>query len=159
MADKKLQSLTFIGRPFPDGMMDAQRTFTKSNLEMEKDENFQKFLKDNNLADHRTVMIDFGPDHFMYWYGIVTDQKVEVPKGLMKFVLPEAEVAQEESNGNLTNFNLPLNYIVPTFFKALTDRGIEVYENPGDSETPYFLQDLNLTTKKLVQTWYLKASK
>ena len=101
-------------------------------------------------------MVVFGPENFMYWYGVVTDKEVNVPTGLMKFALPKAEIAEEEESGEQPIFNLPLNVIVPQFFKKLTDEGVEVFENPGDSETPYLLQDLDLKQKKLKQIWYIK---
>ncbi len=77
----------------------------------------------------------------------------------MKYVLPKAEIAEEQETGALSNFNLPLNYIVPDFFGKLEKRGIKVFANPGDSETPYLIQDLDLDNKKLTKIWYLKASK
>lgn len=77
----------------------------------------------------------------------------------MKFELPKAEVAEEdEDNQNLVFFNLPLTSTVPNFLKKVTDSGVEVYQNLGDSDTPYILWDLNLDTKKLTQTLYLKVS-
>ena len=156
MAVKQINELTFIGSTFTDTMMDGQKTFTQTNMEMENDETFKKFLADNDLTDKRTSMVVFGPENFMYWYGVVTDKEVNVPTGLMKFALPKAEIAEEEESGEQPIFNLPLNVIVPQFFKKLTDEGVEVFENPGDSETPYLLQDLDLKQKKLKQIWYIK---
>lgn len=153
--DKKI----FVGRPFPDSMMNAQESFMESNQQMENDEVFQKFLADNNLENKRAAMVVSGPDSFMYWYGVIADVD-EAPAGLMKFELPKAEVAEEdEDNQSIVFFNLPLNSTVSRFTKKIVDSGIHVYRNLGDSDTPYILWDLNLDTKKLAQILYLKASK
>lgn len=152
--DKKM----FIGRPFPDGLMNAQKSFMESNQQMENDETFQKFLADHDLENKRSVLIVSGPDSFMYWYGVQADVD-QVPAGLMKFELPKAEVAEEdEENQNMVFFNLPLTSTVPNFLKKVTDSGVEVYQNLGDSDTPYILWDLDMNTKKLTQTLYLKVS-
>lgn len=153
--DKKM----FVGRPFPDSLMNAQKSFMESNQQMENDETFQKFLADHDLENKRSVLIVSGPDSFMYWYGVQADVD-QVPTGLMKFVLPKAEVAEEdEENQNMVFFNLPLTSTVPNFLKKVTDSGVEVYQNLGDSDTPYILWDLDMDTKKLTQTLYLKVSK
>lgn len=158
---KKIQEkIIFIGRPFADKLMDEQRTYTQSNIEMEQDEVFQEFLASNHLTNKRSSLIVFGPENFMYWYGVTVTNEVEVSRGLMQFVLPQAEVAIEEiSNQNLSYFSQPLNSILPSFFQKISDQGIPIYENPGDSSTPYFLQELDLMTKKMTQMIYLKASK
>ena len=155
--DKKL----FVGRPFPDSLMNAQKSFMESNQQMENDEVFQKFLADNNLENKRSALIVSGPDSFMYWYGVVTDVAADkVPTGLMKFELPAAEVAEEvEENQSLVFFNLPLTSTVPNFAKKVVASGIEVHENLGGSDTPYITWDLDMDTKELAQVMYLKASK
>ncbi|MDF7638536.1 hypothetical protein PT285_03815 [Lactobacillus sp. ESL0791] len=156
--EKEQESLTFIGRPFTDSLMNEQRSFAASNAEMENDQNWQNFLKENNLADCRSSLVVFGPDNFMYWYGVVAEMQV-VPAGLMKYQLPQARVAQEElSNQSLTYFNEPLNLVLPPFLQKVAATGTKVYENIGDSNTPYVLQTLNLATKKLTQTLYLAVS-
>ena len=95
----------------------------------------------------------------MYWYGVLADTD-KVPTGLMKFELPKAEVAEEEQeNQNLVFFNLPLTSTVSSFVKKVVDSGIKVYQNLGDSDTPYMVWDLDMDTKKLTQDLYLKASK
>ena len=38
----------------------------------------------------------------------------------------------------------------------MADTGIKIYQNPGDSLTPYVLQNLDLKTKKLTQELYLE---
>lgn len=155
---KNVEKKLFIGRPFPDGLMNAQKSFMEANQQMENDEVFQKFLADNDLENKRSVLIVSGSDSFMYWYGVEADVD-QVPTGLMKFELPKAEVAEEdEENQNMVFFNLPLTSTVPNFLKKVTDSGVEVYQNLGDSDTPYILWDLDLDTKKLTQTLYLKAS-
>ena len=131
---KNIKKKLFVGRPFPDAMMDEQKSFTEVNQQMENDEVFQKFLADNNLENKRTV-------------------------GLMKFELPKAEVAEiEQENQNLVFFNLPLNGTMPEFIHKIVSEGIEVYQNIGDSETPYVTWDLDMDTKKLTQDLYLKVS-
>ncbi len=81
MADRTIEEKVFVGRPFMGTMMDERRTFTKTNMEMENDETLQKFLKDNGLENRRSVMLVYGPENFMYWYGILVDPSVEVPNG------------------------------------------------------------------------------
>lgn len=157
MNTKNLDEMIFIGRPFPDRMMDEHRTFTKANSQMEADRDFQDFLKENNLERKRSIMIVFGPENFMYWYGVLVKDDVDnIPKTMMKYKLPAAQVAELENSGSLNNFNLPLNFVVPDVFKKLADAGIEIYENPGDSNTPYLIQDVNLDSKSLKQIWYVE---
>ena len=157
---KKLQEkVTFVGRPFPDQLMDEQKTFNQSNMEMEQNQVFQDFITKNNLKNTRSSLVVFGPENFMYWYGVVASNETAVPKGLMKFVLPEAQVAiKEKDNQNISFFSQPLNVIISQFLAAVADEGIKIYQNPGDSLTPYVLQNLNLDTKKLTQELYLEDS-
>lgn len=156
---KQIEKKTFVGRAFPDSMMDAQRTFSEANKQVEDDETFQKFLVDNNLQNKRTSMVVFGPENFMYWYGVLADSSVEVPNGLLKYDLPKAEVAEETSeNQNVVFFDLPLNTVVPEFLKKVAESGVEIYENIGDSPVPYVIADMDLANKKLTQTLYVKAS-
>ena len=157
---KKLQEkVTFVGRPFPDQLMDEQKTFNQSNMEMEQNQVFQDFITKNNLKNTRSSLVVFGPENFMYWYGVIAPNEVEVPKGLMKFVLPKTQVAVEEKdNQSISFFSQPLNVIISQFLAAVADEGIKIYQNPGDSLTPYVLQNLNLDTKKLTQELYLEDS-
>ena len=157
---KKLQKkVTFVGRPFPDQLMDEQKTFNQSNMEMEQNQVFQDFIAKNDLTNTRSNMVVFGPENFMYWYGVIAPNEVEVPKGLMKFVLPEAQVAVEEKdNQNISFFSQPLNIVISQFLATVADTGIKIYQNPGDSLTPYVLQNLDLKTKKLTQELYLEDS-
>ncbi|MEB3365148.1 hypothetical protein SDC49_21270 [Lactobacillus sp. R2/2] len=101
---KKLQKkVTFVGRPFPDQLMDEQKTFNQSNMEMEQNQVFQDFIAKNDLTNTRSNMVVFGPENFMYWYGVIAPNEIEVPRGLMKFVLPEAQVAiTEKDNQNIS---------------------------------------------------------
>ena len=157
---KKLQKkVTFVGRPFPDQLMDEQKTFNQSNMEMEQNQVFQDFITKNDLTNTRSNMVVFGPENFMYWYGVIAPNEVEVPKGLMKFVLPEAQVAiTEKDNQNISFFSQPLNMVISQFLAAVADEGIKIYQNPGDSLTPYVVQTLNFATKKLTQELYLEDS-
>jgi len=157
---KKLQKkVTFVGRPFPDQLMDEQKTFNESNMEMEQNQVFQDFIAKNNLTDSRSNMVVFGPENFMYWYGVIAANEIDVPKGLMKFVLPEAQVAVEEKNNqNISFFSQPLNIVISQFLAAVAGEGIKIYQNPGDSLTPYIVQTLNFDTKKLTQELYLEDS-
>lgn len=156
---KQIEKKTFVGRAFPDSMMDAQRTFSEANKQVEENETFKKFLADNHLQDKRTSMVVFGPENFVYWYGVLVDSDLEVPSGLLKYDLPKAEVAEETSeNQNIVFFDLPLNTVVPEFLQKVANSGVEVYENIGDSPVPYVVFDMNLDNKKLTQTMYVKAS-
>lgn len=157
---KKLQKkVTFVGRPFPDQLMDEQKTFTESNIAMEQDQTFLDFIARNNLNNTRSSLVGFGPENFMYWYGVIAPNEIEVPQGLMKFVLPETQVAVEEKdNQNISFFSQPLNIVISQFLANVADTGIKIYQNPGDSLTPYVLQNLNLKTKKLTQELYLEDS-
>ena len=68
---KNIKKKLFVGRPFPDAMMDEQKSFTEVNQQMENDEVFQKFLADNNLENKRTVMVVFGPEKIKIWYSLI----------------------------------------------------------------------------------------
>lgn len=155
---KKLQKkVTFVGRPFPDQLMDEQKTFTESNMAMEQDQTFLNLIAQNNLNNTRSSLVVFGPENFMYWYGVIAPNEIEVPRGLMKFVLPETQVAVEEKdNQNISFFSQPLNIVISQFLATVADTGIKIYQNPGDSLTPYVLQNLDLKTKKLTQELYLE---
>ncbi|QYN54393.1 hypothetical protein GYM70_03080 [Lactobacillus panisapium] len=156
---QKLQEeITFVGRPFSDQMIDEQKTYNNCNIELEQDQQFQQFLTDNELTN-RSCMVVFGPENFMYWYGVLTSEVTELPQGLMKFTLPKAQVAVEErEQQNQSFFAQPLNMVIPQFLQTVREQGIQTYENPGDSLTPYFVQKLDLETKKLTQMLYLEVS-
>ncbi|WEV43153.1 hypothetical protein OZX56_06290 [Lactobacillus sp. ESL0684] len=156
---KKLQTeLTFIGRPFADHLMNEQKSFTECNQELENDAGFQQFLTANHLEKQRGSLVVFGPENFMYWYGVIAPSVVETPAGLMKFVLPEGQVAQEElANQSLAFFAQPLNVVIPEFLQKISAAGITTYENLGDSMTPYVLQTLDTTTQTLTQRLYLEG--
>lgn len=156
---QKLQEeITFVGRPFSDQMIDEQKTYNNCNIELEQDQQFQQFLTDNELTN-RSSMVVFGPENFMYWYGVLTSEVTELPQGLMKYTLPKAQVAVEErEQQNQSFFAQPLNMVIPQFLQTVREQGIQTYENPGDSLTPYFVQKLDLETKKLTQMLYLEVS-
>lgn len=156
---QKLQEeITFVGRPFSDQMIDEQKTYNNCNIELEQDQQFQQFLTDNELTN-RSSMVVFGPENFMYWYGVLTSEVTELPHGLMKFTLPKAQVAvEEQEQQNQSFFAQPLNMVIPQFLQTVREQGIQTYENPGDSLTPYFVQKLDLETKKLTQMLYLEVS-
>lgn len=156
---QKLQEeITFVGRPFSDQMIDEQKTYNNCNIELEQDQQFQQFLTDNELTN-RSSMVVFGPENFMYWYGVLTSEVTELPQGLMKFTLPKAQVAvEEQKQQNQSFFAQPLNMVIPQFLQTVREEGIQTYENPGDSLTPYFVQKLDLETKKLTQMLYLEVS-
>lgn len=157
---QKLQEqITFVGRPFSDQLIDEQKSYNNCNLEMEQDQQFQQFLTKNNLSGRRSSMVVFGPENFMYWYGVLVPNKVDLPQGLMKYTLPKAQVAIEElEQQNQSVFGQPLNMVIPQFLQTVRQEGVQTYENPGDSLTPYFVQNLNLDTKKLTQMLYLEVS-
>lgn len=156
---QKLQEeITFVGRPFSDQMIDEQKIYNNCNIELEQDQQFQQFLTDNELTN-RSSMVVFGPENFMYWYGVLTSEVTELPQGLMKFTLPKAQVAVEErEQQNQSFFAQPLNMVIPQFLQTVREQGIQTYENPGDSLTPYFVENLDLETKKLTQMLYLEVS-
>lgn len=157
--DKLINTLTFVGRPFTPTMMN-NGTFSKVNMQMENDQHFQRFLRANHLAKKRASLVIFAPESFMYWYGVVTaKQNLTQLQGLMKFVLPAGQIVGQEGTGAANSLDLPLNFVVQRFFKKLIKRGFKVYQNPGDSDSPYFVQSLDLRQKKLTQFWYLKASR
>lgn len=156
MQTKEIKKMNFVGRPFMPAMMDENKSFTGANQELEQNQDFQKFIKDNHLSQ-RASMVVFGPENFMYWYGVLVDPDVAVPQSLMKFTLPSAKIAQEEVPGNLSQFSMPLNYILPEFFQKLAEAGVKVYENPGDSNTPYFIQKYDSDDQKVKKIWYIES--
>lgn len=157
MLKKEIKQMTFVGKVFAPSMMDAQRTYIEANSEVEADEGFKQFLAGKQLENKRASMVVFGPESFMYWYGVLIKGEVESPAGLMKYQLPAAEVAEDTIDGQISNFSMPLNFVIPEVMKKVGDSGMQVYENPGDSEVPYFVQALDLDTKKLTQIWYESA--
>lgn len=42
---KQVEKKVFVGTPFPDGMMDAQKSFAESNKLVENNDTFKKFWK------------------------------------------------------------------------------------------------------------------
>lgn len=160
MVEKKLiEQQIFYGRPFPSSQIDQTRSYAAVNQAMEADPTFTKFLTENNLQNQRCSLIEFAVDNFMYWYGVLCPASQVVNyQGLLKFELPTAQVAVQETTGDLASLNLPINVTIPQFLAQVDKAGIKYYENLGESETPYVLQAVDLSAKKLTQELYLKAS-
>lgn len=159
MEIKNLNSKVIVGKIFMASQLDDNRSFAQLIQETEMDATFQSFLSNNNVQDQRTGLIVFNPESFMFFYGAAFDKKVDIPAGFNHYDLPRAEVAQEVSEGiNLSYFSQPLNVTIPKFLEKVTKAEIKHYENIGDSPTPYVLSELNLDTKKLTQSLYLKES-
>lgn len=157
MKKEAVSEKTLVGKFYPATMMDEQRSFAIANAELEQDQAFQDFVAEHSLSDQRASLIVFGPENFMYWYGVLVAGKVEFPQGLMKYELPAKNVIVEEMDNQISALDMPLNLMVPTMIQKMTDQGFKLYENPGDSDTPFFTQELNLATKKLIQSWYGSA--
>ncbi|KRL63847.1 hypothetical protein [Lactobacillus psittaci] len=157
METREFEKRYFYGRPFPASLIDENRSYSVQNMTMEQDDEFLAFLKENDLEANRANLVVFNPDSFMYWYGAITDKMISDRHGLLKFDLPQAKVASEISEGTIANLSMPLNAAIPTFLKKVTASGIKVYENLGDSQTPYVLQMVDLNTKKLTQILYLES--
>lgn len=153
--EKEIAELTFIGKAYPDSLMDANASFGGSNQELENDQVFQDFLAEQGLTDQRASLIVFGPEDFMYWYGVVTDQDVDQPSGLLKFRLPSARVFEAEEQTNAAYFDLPLNFELPKFLDEAGDLGAKFQAGLADSPNPYILRQLDLGSKKLTKSLYL----
>ncbi|MBW8459768.1 hypothetical protein K1B48_00755 [Lactobacillus johnsonii] len=159
MKKEKYSAHNFIGKVFMPNQIDENKTYTTAIQEMENDPVFQKFIKDNGYENERASLVVFGPENFMFWYGILADDKQMPVAGLNKFELPASEIAGIDTpDSNLAFFSQPLNFVIPTFLDKLSKDGITMYENLGDSEKPYVLAKLNLETKELAQILYLDAS-
>ena len=159
MKIKDLNSKVVVGKIFMASQLDDNRSFAQLIQETEMEPAFQEFLSKNKVENQRTGLIVFNPESFMFFYGAAFDKKRELPDGFNHYDLPKAEVAQNISDGvNLSYFSQPLNVTVPKFLEKVTQADIKHYENIGDSPTPYILSELDLETKKLTQTLYLKES-
>ncbi|QNQ82599.1 hypothetical protein FP435_01965 [Lactobacillus sp. PV037] len=159
MEIKNVNSKVVVGKIFMASQLDENRSFAQLIQQAETDPEFQNFLSTNNVQNQRTSLIVFNPESFMLFYGAAFDEKVALPAGFNHYDLPKAEVAQELTEGvNLSYFSQPLNVTIPKFLEKVTEADIKHYENIGDSPTPYILSELNLETKKLTQSLYLKES-
>lgn len=160
MKKEKFSEMNFIGKVFLPAQIDKNKSYAQQVQETENDSVFKKFLEKNGFTNQRSSLIVFAPETFMFWYGIVTDKKInQLPKQLNHFTLPACEVAQiDTDNMNLGFFSQPLNFVIPTFLDKLAQTDVVFHENPGDSKYPYLLTTLNLSTKKLAQSLYLDAS-
>ncbi|MFS8963184.1 hypothetical protein NYF20_08560 [Lactobacillus delbrueckii] len=153
----EINELTFIGKAFPDRMMDANGTFAAANQELEADPAFQAFVKEAGLAGQRASLIVFGPENFMYWYGVIAPKDSEV-SGLLKFSLPSARVFQKEETANAAYFDLPLNFELPRFLDEAGDLGSDFQAQLEENPNPYILRQLDLGSKKLTKSLYLLVS-
>ena len=160
MKKEKLGAMNFIGKVFLPAQIDKNKSYAQQVQETENDPNFKKFLEKNGFTNQRASLIVFAPETFMFWYGVVTEKNIkQLPKQLNHFVLPSCEVAEiDTDNMNMGFFSQPLNFVIPTFLDKLAQTDVVFHENPGDSKYPYFLNTLNLSTKKLAQMLYLDAS-
>ena len=159
MKKEKYSAHNFIGKVFMPNQIDENKTYTIAIQEMENDPVFQKFIKDNGYENERASLVVFGPENFMFWYGILADDKQMPVAGLNKFELPASEIAEIDTpDSNLEIFSQPINFVIPTFLDKLSKDVITMYENLGDREKPYVLAKLNLETKELAQILYLDAS-
>ena len=160
MKKEEFAALNFIGKVFLPGQIDENKSYGQQVQETENDPVFKKFIEKNGLSNQRASLVVFAPETFMFWYGVVTDKKInQLPKQLNHFNLPASEVAEIETNNmNLSFFGQPLNFVIPTFLDKLAQSDVVFHENPGDSKNPYLLTTLNLSTKKLAQILYLDAS-
>ncbi|GHV98493.1 hypothetical protein lacNasYZ03_11050 [Lactobacillus nasalidis] len=153
----EINELTFIGKAFPDRMMDANGTFAASNQELEEDPAFQKFVQEAGVGNQRASLIVFGPENFMYWYGVLAPQ-ASAPAGLLKFALPQARVFQKEETANAAYFDLPLNFELPRFLDEAGDLGSDFQLRLEENSNPYILRQLDLDSKKLTKSLYLPVS-
>lgn len=154
---KDIEEVTLIGRAFPDSLMDNSGTFAGCNQSLEEDEAFQNFIKENHLESSRASLLAFGPENFMYWYGVLVPGKHDAVKGLLKFNLPASEVFESESNENVAYFDMPLPIEIPHFLDEADKEGIEYDRNLGNSDMPFILRSMNMETKKLTKILYLKS--
>ena len=73
MKKEKYSAHNFIGKVFMPNQIDENKTYTIAIQEMENDPVFQKFIKDNGYENERASLVVFGPENFMFWYGILAD--------------------------------------------------------------------------------------
>lgn len=159
MKKRNILAKNVVGKIFMPTQIDERRTFTASIQEAENDPKFKKFIEKNGYTNDRAALVVFGEESFMFVYGVLTDANVAAPTGLTRYQLPAAEVAQIETDDiGLVYFSQPVNVTIPAFLDKLSQEKLPIYENMGDSETPFILSDLNLSTKKLTQTYYIRAS-
>lgn len=152
----EVPNLHFVGRVFTNHQMDASQSFQAANQACEQDAVLQDLFANNN-AQQRANLIVFGPTNFTYWYGVVSAKKITQPKGLLAYDLPAAICAQAVTSGGLGNFSLPLRPILTGFLQKAAEAGFKIYENLGDSNTPYILRTVDLKHKKMTTRVYLAA--
>src|SRR5699024_12847627 len=97
--------------------IDENKTYTIAIQEMENDPVFQKFIKDNGYENERASLVVFGPENFMFWYGILADDKQMPVAGLNKFELPASEIEDiDKPASNSALFSTPLKYVITYYF-------------------------------------------
>lgn len=152
MQVKQIEALDIVGQPFSGQVMDAKTSFAAQIMDLEQKQDFEQLLR--QAKGRRAMMIEFGPDNFMLWYGVINSQN---RKHYFKFSLPAAQVAWRRKKANLEQLLLPLNQQIPDFLKELEKNKIKSYENLGDSPVPYFLQLLDAENQILDQYLYLAS--
>ena len=142
MKKEKYSAHNFIGKVFMPNQIDENKTYTAAIQEMENDPVFQKFIKDNGYENERASLVVFGPENFMFWYGILADDKQMPVAGLNKFELPASEIAEINTpDSNLAFFSQPLNFVIPTFLDKLSkEQEInESYKPFGDGHAAKYI--------------------
>lgn len=155
MEQKKLEKQTFIGKPFLQIAPNDGNGYFAAYQEVEVIAEFTALDDSNELDKNRAGLVIFGPETFMYWQGMLYKGKAELPKGLMKYELPESNAVVDEKNGNESIFQLPLNLTIPTLLADIKKAGISVPENLGLSEKPYVLNVLYPDQQKYTAAVYL----
>lgn len=152
----KVPVLHFVGRVFTNHQMGPSQSFQAANQACEQNKQLQSLFASLD-PQQRANLVVFGPDNFTYWYGAVTEQKIDKPAGLLAYDLPAAVCAQEVAAGGLGSFSLPLGPVLMGFLQRTADAGFKIYANLGDSETPYILRTIDLQHKKMTTRVYLAA--
>lgn len=156
----KISTLTvaatnFIGRVFNDRQMDASRSFRAVNAACEKDAGLQRLFQ--QVPGQRVNLLVYGPEDFTYWYGVLTKQALPKQPGILTYQLPPAKVAETAAAGDLSSFDLPLNYVLPKLLADIRAAGLQLPTNFGDSNTPFIVRQLDLQAKKITSRVYLAA--
>lgn len=158
MIKKNLPKKYFVGKVFLPSEIDDQRSFASQIMKVENDPIFNKWIEKNNFKQ-RSSLIVFGPETFMFWYGVLIDQDIDFPEKFSKYELPEAKVVEfTTENSDLNYFNQPINISISAFLKKLDQKNVTYHENMGEAENPYIISKVDLDTKKLTQILFLDAS-
>lgn len=143
----------FVGKPFSDQEMAADTSFKQQIMTMEADPNWQQVVKATGQENQRAALLVFGLDNFMFWYGLNDIPKQEQ---FLTYRLPQAQVASLTIPGKLPTLMGPLKLLLPTFLSKLGQEKIPIYENLGDSPTPYILLQADLEKETITESLYLK---